>query len=123
MSDPDPLQNLAVLSHMERVADKRVQDAIEKHQLENTHTLSDIHVRLNGISDQIKELRVFIQSGFPHGDPVSHRAVHENYIAEAKARAESWATLKAQIVQWGLLAIIGFICVAVWTAVKEELKK
>jgi len=111
------------MHHMEKIADKRIQDAIEKHELENAHTLTDIHVRLNAISEQIKDLKNFIQSGFPHGDPVSHRAVHENYIAEAKARSEAWTQLKTNLLQWGLFAAIGFVCIAVWTAVKEEIKK
>ena len=121
MSDEkDPL---LLMHHMEKIADKRIQDALEKHQLENAHTLTDIHVRLNAISEQIKEMRSFIQSGFPHGDPASHRAVHENYIKEAQQRSEEWQKLKMSILQWGLFGAIGFVALAIWNAIKAEVHK
>lgn len=121
--EKDALSNIALMSHMEKIADKRVQDAIEKHQLENAHTLTDIHVRLNAIVEQIKDLKDFIKAGFPHGDPVSHRAVHEKYITEAQKRSERWEEIKTHMIQGALWSAIAFIALAVWTAIKEEVKR
>lgn len=58
-------------------------------------------------------LKVF-SSGFPNGDPVEHRKVHESYIEEAKERAELWHELRKRVLSGGVLAAIGVLGTIGW---------
>lgn len=123
MNENEALESLALLHHVEKITDKRIHEAIERHELENSQVLATISVRLDDISKQIVELRDFIRAGFPHGDPVSHRAVHENYIKQAQERSAAWSRVKTNILQGAIWAVLTFVSVAIWTAIKEEVKR
>lgn len=122
MDEKIAADQLALLHHVEKLIESRVHEAIEKHELENAHTLSNIDLRLNGISDQLKGLTELIRSGFPHGDPVSHRNVHENYIKQAQERSQVWIGVKTKLIEaslWGALVLVGAM---LWDSFRHSLK-
>lgn len=63
---------------------------------------------------RIDEMLDTFKSGFPNGDPVEHRKVHESYIEEAKERAELWHELRKKVLSGGVLAALGVIGSIVW---------
>lgn len=76
---------------------------------------------------RIDEMMNTFKSGFPGGDPVEHRKVHESYIQESKERAELWRGLRMKLLSGGVLAVFGvlgslFVWVAhvAWEAFKRD---
>lgn len=69
------------------------------------------------------EVLILIRSGFPEGDPTGHRKAHEIQIANA----EWWTKLKTEIVYklagGAGLAVLGFVCLALWEHFKQEVRK
>lgn len=117
------LEQLALMHHIEKVIDKRILDAIEKHEMDNSHTMTDIYSRLTQISDQLKDLDGLIRSGFPNGDPVTHRLVHETYIKEAESRSLMWRDVKTKIIGGALWAALVAIALASWASLKDNLHR
>lgn len=68
-------------------------------------------------------LEKIIKSGFPNGDPIEHRKVHEGYIKDAAERSALWRSVREKTltgVIWGFLILIGGI---VWEWFKAEVKR
>ncbi len=63
---------------------------------------------------RIDDMLTTFKSGFPNGDPVEHRKVHESYIEEAKERAELWHELRKRVLSGGVLAAIGVLGTIGW---------
>ena len=75
------------------------------------------------IDDRFDRLTELVESGFPGGDPVEHRKVHEGYIKDAKARTELREAVIKQVLTgavWGTLVLLAGLA---WTAFKNEVKK
>ena len=75
------------------------------------------------IDDRFDSLMEVIKSGYPNGDPVEHRKVHEGYIREAKQRTELREAIIKQIltgVAWGTMVLLAGLA---WAAFKAEVKK
>lgn len=71
---------------------------------------------------KIAELHKKIDSGFPDGDLVEHRKVHENYIKQAAERAALWKSVREKTVTgivWAGLMLIGS---ALWEFIQATLK-
>ena len=115
-------EHLSLLGHVETLVDKRILDAIEKHEMDNSHTITEIHHFLTSISKQISALESQIKSGFPMGDPVTHRLVHENYIKEANAKAKIWEDVQSKVVTGAIWAALLAIAAASWSDIKNHLK-
>lgn len=80
---------------------------------------NDLHKH---IDDKTKELEEMIKSGFPHGDPKSHRSVHEKYIEEAEERAALRKTVIERTVTGVVWAGIVFVAIAIWEYIKGAAK-
>ena len=75
-----------------------------------------------GLEAKIAELHKKIDSGFPDGDLVEHRKVHENYIKQVAERAALWKSVREKTVTgivWAGLMLIGS---ALWEFIKATLK-
>ena len=79
---------------------------------------------------KIDDLIKMVQSGFPDGDPVEHRKVHESYIKEAKERAEMYRSMRDRLLSGGALAVFGvvggllyWVAHAAWEAFKRDFLK
>ncbi len=116
------LEHLALMHHVEKLVDSRINSAIEKHEMENAHTLTDIHVRLNSIGDQLKAITDLIRSGFPDGDPATHRRVHEGYIKQAQERNQVWVNVKTKLIEASLWGVLIFVAAAIWDSFRAHVK-
>ena len=47
---------------------------------------------------------------FPGGDPEAHRDYHQTKIDAAKAEQEFWTTIKARLVETGIIGTVRLIC-------------
>ena len=73
--------------------------------------------------EKFQELIDLIKSGFPEGDPATHRAVHEGYIRQAEERKELWSSVLRQVVSGTVYSALAFAVWAVWNALKQDLHK
>lgn len=67
--------------------------------------------------ERFDELSGLIRSGFPEGDPITHRKVHESYMQEAKDRHEFRQKIKAGFAQ----SLIWLLFITVITALGKYL--
>ncbi len=65
------------------------------------------------IAKSIAALSDLIKSGFPNGDPVEHRKVHDKYIQEAKDRHEFRQKVKAGFAQSFIWLVFLFVVAAI----------
>lgn len=109
--DQESLHSFALLTHVEKL----IASHLEKHELEKKPVIDEMNQRL----DRLEKL---IVAGFPHGDPDSHRRVHERYIEEAQDRDQMIKGAKQKVFEatlWGALIILA---TALWDYVKAHLK-
>lgn len=74
------------------------------------------------IDARFEDLNKKIESGFPYGDLIEHRKVHESYIKEAAERAALWKSVREKTITgivWAGLMLIGS---ALWEFAKVALK-
>lgn len=77
---------------------------------------------LGYVDAKVQEVISRIDSGFPNGDPVEHRKVHEHYMREASERAALWKSIREKTITgivWAGLMLIGS---ALWDFIKTALK-
>lgn len=58
---------------------------------------------------KLEELSNLFKSGFPGGDPVEHRKVHESYIREAQERSAMWKSFREKLISGGTLGFLGVV--------------
>ena len=75
------------------------------------------------IDDRFDKLMELVESGFPGGDPVEHRKVHEGYIRDAAQRAELRSAVIKQVLTGTVWASLVLLAGLAWTAFKAEVKK
>lgn len=112
------LDAFAILTHVDKV----VADAIQRHELEKSKDIEHFEREIESLKKEIKELEALIQSGFPNGDPLSHRKVHEEYIREAEDRKSMLRGTKHKVVELSAWALILLLANAVWDYMKNHLK-
>lgn len=62
------------------------------------------------------ELRSALEAVVPDGDIEGHRRHHEALIKKAEESAEFWATMRKEIVKYGLIGFIGWAGFYLWQA-------
>lgn len=88
-----------------------VEDAIKESQDElRTH-----------MDEKFKELREFVASAFPNGDPTGHRQAHEKAIRDADWWAKFKLGLFEKIVLGGVMGAVAFLGAAAWEHFKTAL--
>ena len=53
---------------------------------------------------------------FPEGDAEGHRKMHEAEMKAVEARAEFWKKLLFEITKYGLIGVVGWLALKIWTA-------
>ena len=53
---------------------------------------------------------------FPEGDAEGHRKMHEAEMKAVEARAEFWKKLLFEITKYGLIGVVGWLVLKIWTA-------
>ena len=79
--------------------------------------------RLNDMQRQIQENVTKLASGFPGGDPESHRRYHETVIEWRELRNRMVRDALIQASKVGGMAGVGWLAYAIWTAFKMEIVK
>lgn len=83
----------------------------------NRHSTRDF------VGGKFAELEELIRAGFPHGDPASHRKVHEGYIQQAEERRAFWKSVFEKIATGAIYTAVIAVATAVWTFIKSEAHK
>ena len=53
---------------------------------------------------------------FPEGDADGHRKAHEAQIAAVEARAEFWKKMLFEVTKYGVIGVVGWLAIKLWTA-------
>lgn len=67
------------------------------------------------------EMIALVRSAFPNDDPTSHRKAHEDMINLVTARRQFIEAITRNLATWGLIGVLGFLALSVWTLVKAKL--
>ena len=62
------------------------------------------------------EVAKMMSAAFPEGDPTGHRKIHEADIERAKSKAAFWKKMAEEIIKYGLIGFLSWMCFAVWAA-------
>lgn len=62
-----------------------------------------------------QEISKLMASAFPEGDPLGHRKHHEAVIAKAEARATFWRKMVEEITKYGLIGLMGWLVMSLWS--------
>jgi hypothetical protein len=60
--------------------------------------------------------RSFVKA-FPEGDADGHRKAHESWIRKEAEDREFWLRLKSNVINWAVIAALGWAGIAIWAAV------
>jgi hypothetical protein len=88
---------------------QRIEDRLE--QL-SASTLSVV----NEQNKSLREIHALFKAAFPEGDAAAHRKAHEDWIERSKAEKEFWLDIKKKVIGWGIVALLGWIGIALWAA-------
>ena len=82
---------------------------------------SRLETSFGELKHSIEDLRAAAVKGFPEDDPLSHRRVHEGYIAEAESRKKIRQEILLNVLKGSVWAALVFICTAIWAYIKGSL--
>jgi hypothetical protein len=69
------------------------------------------------------QMHRIITDAFPGGDPHGHRAYHELQIKQANGWDQIKGEVISKVVTGGVWVGLGWLCFAVWQAIKSEVTK
>ena len=75
------------------------------------------------VDQRFDALEELLKSGFPNGDPVEHRKVHEQHIKDATERAEVRLAVKKSVLSSGIWLFLLTAIVAIGSYFGIEVKK
>lgn len=102
------LQNIATLSKShEEFASK-----FDAHVADTQIHREAISAKITGSDHIIKT----ILEGFPNQDPRGHCDYHIDEMAAIARRKEFWSKLVAELTKYGLIGLLGWIFMTLWTA-------
>lgn len=76
---------------------------------------STLHA-INLQNTTIQEIHKLFKAAFPEADAEGHRKAHESWMAKEKEDREFWLKLKQNTVNWGVIVLLGWIGLALWSA-------
>lgn len=71
---------------------------------------------VNEQNKSLREIHDLFKAAFPEGDATAHRKAHEDWIERSKAEKEFWLDIKKKVLGWGIIALLGWIGIALWAA-------
>ena len=107
---------------------------IEKERTERRVNQDDLMVVIRQLKDDIallsqqfhdhrieedsrleKAIETLMNKSFPNGDAVGHCTAHHAYIQAAVDRAEFWKKLLFELTKYGVIGLLGWLALIVWT--------
>ena len=82
-----------------------------------------VETHLRDFSLRLDVLEKKIESGFPLGDPIEHRKVHEQYIKDAAERASLWKSLREKTITGIIWAGLILLSTSLWEYLKTLVKQ
>jgi hypothetical protein len=61
----------------------------------------------------------FAADALPNGDRIAHRIGHENADKASKDRSELVKHVRAEVIKWAIVAILGFVAIHTWMGFLE----
>lgn len=104
-SDVERREHIVVLETVQRMEAK----------IDTFHNVLQTHIA-EETSDIAKEVASLMSAAFPEGDPDGHRKHHELVIAREEARTAFWQKMLFEISRFGLIGLLGWVCVVAWKA-------
>lgn len=112
---PDTEKIIAAIERLERS-----RSTTDNQRLEETRrSIEAICETQRQMNAEIKAL----SAGFPGGDPESHRRYHESVIEWRETRNRMVKEALAHAAKVGGVAGMGWVCYALWTALKMEITR
>jgi phage gp16-like protein len=71
---------------------------------------------LNSNGQTTREIHAMFIKAFPEGDAEGHRKAHESWIRKESEDREFWLKLKSNVINWAVIAALGWVGIAVWAA-------
>lgn len=93
-------------------SDNRHTEVLDRFNAMQESTMSMLNIN-NGTTNEIHRM---FKEAFPEGDVQAHRKAHEHWIEKDRADKEFWLKLKLEVVKWGVVAMVGWAGIALWTA-------
>lgn len=93
-------------------SDARHAEVLGRFEQMQSSTMSMLTAN-NSVATDIHRL---FKEAFPEGDVAAHRKAHEQWIKKDNEDRMFWLKLKQSVVNWVVLAIIGWGGIALWTA-------
>ena len=109
-----------VNDHVEQKADSShaiLYNIVAQHNESLIRMEASITGMVNAIKDQEKTAAEHRQRMFdcvPNGDHDGHRRYHEAVIQRMEARAALWQDVQKSVAKWGVIALLGWMAVAMW---------
>lgn len=75
------------------------------------------------VDTQLSIINARLDSGFPYGDPVEHRKVHEQYIKDAVERASLWKSIREKTITGIIWAGLILLSTSLWEYLKNLVKQ
>lgn len=71
---------------------------------------------LSANNSTTNEIHKMFKEAFPEGDVQGHRKSHEHWIQKDKDDKEFWLKLKQNTLNWVVIAVLGWMGLALWAA-------
>lgn len=110
---------MAEIEAVQRSVDETRESSERRHKELCTRMDHMSHSTISAIETQNKTIseihRLFIKA-FPEGDAEAHRKSHESWIEKEKQDREFWLKLKQHVINWAVVAVIGWGGIVLWAA-------
>ena len=111
-----------ILTHIGEVVDGFRKDENDRHQrldVEIADRFDRLEQKIHHLTDSITAYMgrtEALWSAFPGQDPDGHRKAHEAWLDEVRERKEFYATMKKELVKYGLLGLFSWVAFSLWAA-------
>ena len=93
-------------------SDQRHRELTQRIDAMSTSTMQ----LLSSNNQTTKEIHAMFIKAFPNGDADSHRKAHESWIRKEAEDREFWLKLKTNVINWAVIAVLGWVGIVVWAA-------
>ena len=93
-------------------SEKRHNELTKRIEIMSQSTMSVITEQ----NTMVKEIHKLFKASIPNEDAVGHRLAHESWIRKEEEDKEFWLKLKQNVINWAVIAALGWGGIAIWTA-------